>query len=657
MKMSGKYINYPENECGFSLIEILILIVVVGIAASAAMQWLSGSLDDVRKAKTEREMEMLAKAIVGNQEIISDGRRADFGYIGDVGAFPPSLQALYQISGGYATWDGPYITPEITQDNTGFRYDEWGVAYVYSGGITITSTGSGSTIIKKIADAGSDYLLNSFNGQIRDASGNRPGTEFADSIDIIITIPDGSGGIFSKNYHPDFYGTFSLDSLPVGNHPLRIIYTPAIDTLFRYLTILPRHKSGKIYKFASDYFAAGTSLDTSHMIISTAGSAALGGLGFADEDLVDYDSVSGDASMYLVGSTVFSGNVDIDAVHILANNHTVLSTTGPASIDGLSFQDEDLVDYDPVAGTAVMLLDGSTIFSGDEDIDAVYVTDSGSIMLSTADAATIGGLSFQDEDIVEYQPSTGTASVIFDGSVAFSNGADVNGLYVLSNGHLILSVDSDSRQLDGLTFNAEDLVEYDPVSGTATMFFDGQVPFGTGNENIDAVHIGKGVGSVAGGSGVSIILRPDGNGSLIDLTNSGCSDNFQCVDEGSGDGDATRVIRASNSYATDVYSIEDPADTSGSVVGVTVYCRTRRTQSQGSVMPVVYSNSTAYNGTQQNLTGSYANYNQEWPTNPGTGLPWTWTDIINLQAGVRLRGQNFNFPGYCTQVWVEVAIN
>ncbi len=655
--MFGKYRNYPENECGFSLIEILILIIVVGIAASSAMQWLSGSLDDVRKARTEREMDMLAKAIVGNQEIISDGHRADFGYIGDIGNFPPNLQALYQNPGGYATWDGPYITPGILQDNNGYRYDEWGVAYDYSGGIAITSTGGGSTITKKIADAGSDYLLNSFNGQIRDASGNRPGTEFADSIDIIVTIPDGSGGIFSKNYHPTFYGTFTLDSLPVGNHPLRIIYTPATDTLFRYLTILPRHKSGKIYKFALDYFAAGTLSDTSHMIISTAGSAALGGLGFANEDLVDYDSVSGDASMYLDGSTIFSGNADIDAVHILANNHIVFSTTGSASGGGLSFQNEDLVDYDPATGSAVMLFDGSTIFSDDEDIDAVYVTDSGSIMLSTADAATIGGLSFQDEDIVEYQPSTGTASIIFDGSVAFSNSADVNGLYVLSNGHLILSVDSDSRQLGGLTFNAEDLAEYDPVSGTATMFFDGQVPFGTGNENIDAVHIGIGVGSVAGGPGGSVTLRPDGSGSLTNLTDFGCSDNFQCVDESSTDDDATRVIRASNSYATDVYSFEDPSDTSGSVVGVTVYCRARRTQTQGNVMPVIYINSAAFNGTQQGLTGTYADYNQEWTINPDTGAPWTWTDIINLQAGIRLRGQNSSFPGYCTQVWVEVTIN
>ena len=83
------------------------------------------------------------------------GSRRRFGYVGDIGAFPPNLQALYQNPGGYSTWVGPYIPPEITQDNVGYRYDEWGTAYNYSGGITIASTGGG------IASSGSLNIINS----------------------------------------------------------------------------------------------------------------------------------------------------------------------------------------------------------------------------------------------------------------------------------------------------------------------------------------------------------------------------------------------------------------------------------------------------------------------------------------------------------------
>ena len=71
-------------------------------------------------------MEMLARAIVGNPSLTQNGARSDFGYVGDVGAFPPNLQALYQSPGGYATWDGPYVTTSFAVDSTGFKTDAWG---------------------------------------------------------------------------------------------------------------------------------------------------------------------------------------------------------------------------------------------------------------------------------------------------------------------------------------------------------------------------------------------------------------------------------------------------------------------------------------------------------------------------------------------------
>jgi prepilin-type N-terminal cleavage/methylation domain-containing protein len=248
-----------HRQSGFSLIELTIVIVVIGILVSVAMQSMKTLVEDTRKVKTEREMEMLARAIVGDAALAGPGKRTDFGYVGDVGAFPPNLDALVSNPGGYATWDGPYIPPGFTQDASGFKTDEWGQPYSYSGGITIVSTGSGSTITKKIADAASDYLLNTVHGLIKDVNDSVPGIIYRDSVDIKITIPDGTGGTLTKSYQPDSAGAFTLDSLPVGQHPLRIIYTPQVDTLMRYLTVLPRHKSNKIpvYKFASAYFSSG----------------------------------------------------------------------------------------------------------------------------------------------------------------------------------------------------------------------------------------------------------------------------------------------------------------------------------------------------------------------------------------------------------------
>ena len=57
----------------------------------------------------------------------------------------------------------------------------------------------------------------------------------------------------------------------------------------------------------------------------------------------------------------------------------VLSTYDEAGLGGLTFQDEDLVDYDPVTDTATMVFDGSALFTdgGAEDIDAVHVLPNG----------------------------------------------------------------------------------------------------------------------------------------------------------------------------------------------------------------------------------------------------------------------------------------
>jgi len=242
---------------GFGLIELTMVIIIVGILVAVAMQSATVIVQDARRVKTEQEMEMLTKAIVGDPSILSNGRRADFGYVGDVGGFPPDLQALYENPGGYGTWAGPYLPPGLAQDSTGFKTDEWGSPYSYSGEVAITSTGSGSTLTKKIADAVTDYTLNSLNGTIRDADGAAPGVIYSDSVNIKVTIPDGAGGSTTKSYAPDAAGSFTLDSLPAGTHPLRLIYIPNADTLLRCVTILPRNKGTVSYKFASAYFSGG----------------------------------------------------------------------------------------------------------------------------------------------------------------------------------------------------------------------------------------------------------------------------------------------------------------------------------------------------------------------------------------------------------------
>jgi type II secretory pathway pseudopilin PulG len=243
---------------GFGLVEILALIVVVGILAAMALQSMSVVLDDARLTGTKREMVMLSEAIAGNPSLTQGGLRSEFGYLGDNGAFPPTLQALFQ-NPGLATWNGPYLPQGIAEDSVGFKFDEWGRAYAYDGAVTLTSTGGGTTLTRKIGRSSDDFLVNTIAGRIVDNSGNPPGSVYADSIAVEISFPGGAGAIVTRSTNPGSSGLFAVDSLPAGRHPLRVIYLPEVDTLHRFVTVLPRNRGSLEYRFAESYFTAGSS--------------------------------------------------------------------------------------------------------------------------------------------------------------------------------------------------------------------------------------------------------------------------------------------------------------------------------------------------------------------------------------------------------------
>ncbi|HVP06873.1 MAG TPA: type II secretion system protein, partial [Candidatus Acidoferrum sp.] len=130
------------NNHGISLIELTVILVVIGILASVAMKSMTASVQDIKRANTEREIESVAKAIVGDPSITTDGERSSFGYFGDVGAFPPDLQALYSNPGSYTTWHGPYIDTKLAQDSVSFKFDDWGKVYTYTPGVSLNSAGN-----------------------------------------------------------------------------------------------------------------------------------------------------------------------------------------------------------------------------------------------------------------------------------------------------------------------------------------------------------------------------------------------------------------------------------------------------------------------------------------------------------------------------------
>ena len=228
-----------KRKEGYTLIEVILVIIIIGIITSIALKSLKKSTEITRAEKTKEEMQKLVVAITGRPELLTNGVRTDYGYVGDVGALPASLDNLAIQPSGYSSWDGPYIFDDFSEDgsSTEYKKDAWGENYIYSGSVTLSSSGSGSTITRNIANSIDDLLYNRIVCVVTDFDNTPPGNVFRDSIVISLRYPNGSGSYTTQSQNPDINGLSEFDSIPVGLHELSVIYIPSNDTLRRIANV------------------------------------------------------------------------------------------------------------------------------------------------------------------------------------------------------------------------------------------------------------------------------------------------------------------------------------------------------------------------------------------------------------------------------------
>src|SRR5690606_27405560 len=115
-----------ERQRGFTLMELLIVLVIVGLLAALAGPALYQRIKPARQSVVQAQIQSFMTALDS--------------YFVDVGSYPTTqqgLQALRETPEGVASWQGPYLKRELPKD-------PWGRAYLYvapgrSGGYEIVS--------------------------------------------------------------------------------------------------------------------------------------------------------------------------------------------------------------------------------------------------------------------------------------------------------------------------------------------------------------------------------------------------------------------------------------------------------------------------------------------------------------------------------------
>ena len=117
---------HKKKEMGFSLIELLIVMVIMGLLAALVGPRMFGKVGKSKQNAARSQMALLETAL--------DTYRLD------VGKYPSDLQALRTSDG--EKWDGPYLPKAVPKD-------PWGHPYVYkrtdNGEVEMISLGANGT--------------------------------------------------------------------------------------------------------------------------------------------------------------------------------------------------------------------------------------------------------------------------------------------------------------------------------------------------------------------------------------------------------------------------------------------------------------------------------------------------------------------------------
>jgi prepilin-type N-terminal cleavage/methylation domain-containing protein len=239
---------------GFTLMELLVVLLIIGILSTVALRTIDATRDRSLFDQTTKEMTQLVQAMTGNPDLTFDGRRVDFGFYGDMGRLPQDLRELVYNQTGSPYWRGPYVRQMMGGDTASYRYDGWGNEYGYTQATgTISSLGNGKfPMTVRVADSIVQLYNSSISGTISDVDNNPPGIKAANiSLELHYSSgrPTRLGSVSPGGFYE--YTLAKGDTVPIGTHQLLAIL--GADTLSRWVAVTPRSKTVLDFRFSRSF--------------------------------------------------------------------------------------------------------------------------------------------------------------------------------------------------------------------------------------------------------------------------------------------------------------------------------------------------------------------------------------------------------------------
>ena len=252
------------------------------------------------------------------------------------------------------------------------------------------------------------------------------------------------------------------------------------------------------------------------------------------------------------------------------------TTRDSVNLNGNSFDDEDVIFYNPDEGTWSQYLDGSDLGLAGNDIDGVHVNSDGSVLLSLNQDTNIDGLgAVDDADILRFNPTStgndtaGSLELYFDGSDVGldSNQEDIDGISIASNGDILISTNS-SYSIGGLSGDDTDILAFSATSlgedttGSFSLYVDGSdIELTDSSEDIKGLSVSSNGEIVLSTlAGFNVPGLSGGGSDLFSFNPSSLGDNtsgtFSLLSSGTGNGLGNQVV-ADISYGTS-FNANDP---------------------------------------------------------------------------------------------------